>query len=59
MRQTLFQSYNAISKPSVANGDSLPFVGPQPHSVAALKTPVATGILSHKGKTEKTVFSKL
>ena len=27
--------------PSVANGDSLPFVGPQPHSVAALKTPVA------------------
>jgi len=27
--------------PSVANGDSLPFVGPQPHSMAALKTPVA------------------
>ena len=28
--------------PSVANGDSLPFVGPQPHSMAALKTPVAS-----------------
>ena len=27
--------------PTVANGDSLPFVGPQPHPVAALKTPVA------------------
>ena len=27
--------------PSVASGDSLPLVGPQPHSVAALKTPVA------------------
>ena len=26
---------------SVANGDSLPFVGSQPHSVAALKPPVA------------------
>ena len=29
------------SPTSVANGDSLPFVVPQPHSVAALKTPVA------------------
>ena len=29
------------SGPSVANGDSLPFVGSQPHSVATLKTPVA------------------
>ena len=29
------------SGPSVANGDSLPFVGSQPHSVAALKPPVA------------------
>ena len=29
------------SPTSVANGDSLPFVGPQPHSVATLKTPVA------------------
>ena len=28
------------STPSVANGDLLPFVGPQPHSVATLKTPV-------------------
>lgn len=27
--------------PSVANGNSLPLVGPQPHLVAALKTPVA------------------
>ena len=27
--------------PSVESGDSLPLVGPQPHSVAALKTPVA------------------
>ena len=27
--------------PAVANGNSLPFVGPQPHLVAALKTPVA------------------
>ena len=27
--------------PTVANGDSLPFVGLQPHPVAALKTPVA------------------
>ena len=27
--------------PTVANGDSLPFVGPEPHSVAPLKTPVA------------------
>ncbi len=27
--------------PTVANGDSLPFVGPQPHPVAVLKTPVA------------------
>ena len=27
---------------SVASGDSLPFVGPQPHSVATLKTPVAS-----------------
>ena len=27
--------------PTVANGNSLPFVGPQPHPVAALKTPVA------------------
>ena len=27
--------------PTVANGDSLPFVWPQPHPVAALKTPVA------------------
>ena len=27
------------SGPNVANGDSLPFVGPQPHSVATLKTP--------------------
>ena len=26
---------------SVVNGDSLPFVGPQPHSVATLKAPVA------------------
>ena len=26
---------------TVANGDSLPFVGPEPHSVALLKTPVA------------------
>ncbi|MBP5380238.1 MAG: tRNA-dihydrouridine synthase family protein [Bacteroidaceae bacterium] len=26
---------------SVASGNSLPFVGPQPHSVASLKTPVA------------------
>ena len=25
----------------VVNGDSLPFVGPKPHSVASLKTPVA------------------
>ena len=29
------------SPTSVANGDSLPFVVPQPHLVAALKTPVA------------------
>ena len=29
------------SPTSVANGDSLPLVVPQPHSVAALKTPVA------------------
>ena len=29
--------------PSVANGDSLPFVEPEPHSVAPLKTPVAQG----------------
>ena len=26
---------------TVANGDSLPFVGPEPHSLAPLKTPVA------------------
>ena len=26
---------------SVASGDSLPFVGPEPHPVAPLKTPVA------------------
>ena len=31
----------SLSPTSVANGDSLPFVVPQPHSVAALKTPVA------------------
>ena len=31
----------APSPTSVANGDSLPFVVPQPHLVAALKTPVA------------------
>ena len=35
--------------PSVASGDSLPFVGPQPHSVAALKTPVAPGIVGAIG----------
>ena len=29
------------SLPTVANGGLLPFVGPQPHSVATLKTPVA------------------
>ena len=29
------------STPSVASGDSLPFVGPNPHSVDSLKTPVA------------------
>jgi len=29
--------------PSVANGDSLPFVGPKAHLVLSLKTPVARG----------------
>ncbi|MBR7051748.1 MAG: hypothetical protein IKI44_01990 [Bacteroidaceae bacterium] len=38
-----------VCSSSVASGDSLPFVGPQPHSVAALKTPVAPGIVGAIG----------
>ena len=36
--------------PSVANGDSLPFVGPQPHSVATLRpqSPVGEGELARR-----------
>ena len=36
--------------PSVANGDSLPFVGPQPHSVATLRpqSPVMEGELARR-----------
>ena len=30
-----------LTLPSITNGDSLPFVGPEPHSVAPLKAPVA------------------
>ena len=40
------------SPTSVANGDSLPFVGPQPHSVAALKTPVAPQERGAEGEEE-------
>ena len=32
-----------LALPSVASGDSLPFVGSNPHSVDSLKTPVAQG----------------
>ena len=44
----------AVCPPSVASGDSLPLVGPQQHSVAALKTPVAPGtvcaiLFRHRG----------
>ena len=42
-------AYVTVCSPSVASGDSLPFVGPQPHSVAALKTPVAPCIVGTIG----------
>ncbi len=37
----MFEKQSLLPTSSVANGNSLPFVEPQPHSVAALKTPVA------------------
>ena len=41
--EVILALYNSLTPNpnTVANGDSLPFVGPEPHSVAPLKTPVA------------------
>jgi len=38
---------------SVVNGDPLPFVGPKPHPVVSLKTPVAPVGEGGKIKSEK------
>jgi len=42
----------------VVNGDSLPFVGPEPHSVAPLKAPVAPR-RGELGGTEKKIINVL
>jgi len=39
----------------VVNGDSLPFVGPEPHSVAPLKAPVAP----RRGELKKKIINVL